>query len=323
MHVLRIMRSLRITRALPERDDAMRTLLALLVASSASCAPPPASWMETEFDEPEVFAPGVISTDLREYGITFSPDGQEAYFTRRPRRGPSLIFASQWLDGAWSEPVPVPFGVERDEAPFMSEDGSLLLFSSRRRMPGSWDRSEDIWLTRRQGDGWSDPEPLPGTVNQAGGEVDDFDVGMELGPALLPGGVLLYWTRVTPDWGSDIYVAEADGSGAFVDPRPLRLNSPGDEEYPVLSPDGRYLIFQGYRGADGYGDDDLYASERIEYGWSDPRPLPEPINSPDFEGYPRFSPDGRHFFFSSDRGGRYEDIYVVSTEALGLDIQPH
>jgi hypothetical protein len=85
-----------------------------------------------------------------------------------------------------------------------------------------------------------------------------------------------------------------------------------------MSPDGRYLIFQGYGGTGGYGDDDLYVAERTAYGWSEPWPLPRPINSPDAEGHPAFSPDGRLFFFSSDRDGRYEDIYVVSTEVLEL-----
>ncbi|MDX1645565.1 MAG: hypothetical protein R3304_00370 [Longimicrobiales bacterium] len=275
--------------------------------------------MSEPVPEPRVFAPGVISTAQREYGLTFRPDGREVYFTRRPRRGPALIFHSRFSDGSWSEPQPAPFSREGDEAPFILPDGSALLFSSRRPARGRWDRSENIWLVERDGTGWSEPRPLPGTVNRPGREIDDFDVGMELGPFLLADGVLLYWTRVSPDWGSDIYVAEGNELGEFVDPRPLRLNSAGDESNPVLSPDGRHLIFQGYRGSDGYGDDDLYVSERTDYGWSTPRLLPEPINSPAFEGHPRFSPDGRHFFFASDRNRRYEDIYVVSTAALGLD----
>lgn len=296
-----------------------RILPSLLLAVSAACQPPAAGWMDAQVDEPRIFAPGIISTDWREYGITFSPDGREAYFTRRPRRGPSRIFVSRYDDGAWSEPEPAAFAEERDEAPFVSEDGSVILFSSRRPMPGSWDRSENIWLAYRESDGWGEPRPLPGTVNQPGDEIDDFDVGMELGPVLFSEDVLLYWTRVTPDWSSDIYVAEADADGEWTDPRPLRLNSSGEESNPALSPDGRYLVFQGYGTSDGYGDDDLYVAERTAYGWSEPRLLPRPVNSPDAEGHPAFSPDGRLFFFSSDRDGRYEDIYVVSTEALGLD----
>lgn len=283
-----------------------------------------AEWMSADVPEPTVFAPGVLSTEEREYGITFTPDGREAYFTRRPRRGPTRIFVSRWVGDRWTRPEPASFTLEGDETPFITADGSMMLFTSRRPIRGSLDRSENIWMVRRKAGGWSEPEPAGGTVNQPGSEIDDFDVGEELGPVLLPGGELLYWTSVSPDWGSDIYVADPDGEGAWTRPRPLRLNSTRDEHNAAMSPDGRYLVFQAYRDADAFGDDDLYVSERTQYGWSEPRLLPEPINSSHFEGHPRFSPDGRHFFFASDRDGDGsrrggdDDIYFVNVDALGL-----
>jgi Tol biopolymer transport system component len=292
--------------------------LALL---AGSCARPNADWMSAGVGEPTVFASGVISTGDREYGIAFTPDGSEAYFTRRGRRGPSRIFVSRFVDGAWSDPEPAAFSREGDEAPYISPDGDTMLFSSRRRMSGSRDRSENIWMARRHGDGWSELRPLPGTVNQPGMEIDDYDVGTELGPTLLPGGQLMYWTRTSPDWGSDIYVAEPAEDGRWINPRPLLLNSPRDERNATLSPDGRYLIFEGYRSSDGFGGEDLYVSERTDYGWRAPRLLPEPVNSDDSDTHPGFSPDGRFFFFASDRGRRYSDIYYVDVDALGLDIE--
>ena len=68
----------------------------------AACAEPAAEWLETAPMEPTLFAPGVISTEEREYGITFTPDGREAYFTRRSRRGPSRIMVTRWEVGRWS-----------------------------------------------------------------------------------------------------------------------------------------------------------------------------------------------------------------------------
>ena len=47
--------------------------------------------------------------------------------------------------------------------------------------------------------------------------------------------------------------------------------------------------------------------------------LPEPVNSVRNDGYPSFSPDGTLFFFSSDRGEGFYDIYVVEVEALELN----
>lgn len=295
--------------------------LCLTVVTISGCDGSDVVWSGDAVPEPTVFGDGVISTDAREYGIAFTPDGREAYFTRRDRRGPPSIFVARFVEGAWTEPEPAPFSTDRDEAPFITADGSRLLFSSRRPAQGSWDRSENIWVMERETSGWGEPLPLSGTVNQPRSEIDDYAIGTELGPIVMPDGLLLYWTRVDAEWGSDLYVAEPDETGAYMNPRPLRINSYGDESNPAMSPDGRYLVFQGYRDAEGFGEQDLYVSERSEYGWSDPRLLPEPINSERSDGYPSFSPDGRYFFFASDRNARggYYDIYYVDYAALGLD----
>ena len=189
-------------------------------------------------------------------------------------------------------------------------------------LPLSGDGSNNLWESARTEDGWSEPVPVAGTVNEMEREVDeDYTTGRERGAVITPDGSLLYWTGRDPVWGDDLYVAEAGEDGAFVDPRPLRINGYGDESNPAITPDGRYLLFQAYREATGFGDQDLYVSERTEYGWSEPRLLPAPINSDRNDGYPSFSPDGRLFFFASDRDARggYYSIYYVSVSALGLE----
>ena len=109
--------------------------------------------------------------------------------------------------------------------------------------------------------------------------------------------------------------------GAFVNPRPLSLNTTGVETNPAVSPDGRFLVFQAFRDLNAIGQQDLYVSERAGPRWSSPRLLPEPINSEASDGYPSFSPDGRFFFFASDRRatGSSWSIYYVETSALELD----
>jgi Tol biopolymer transport system component len=270
--------------------------------------------------EPTVFAPGIVSGELRDYGITFSPDGAEAYFTRRSRRGPPQIFVTEWLAGSWTEPRTASFSSERDEAPFITRDGSSLLFSSRRPLVGQPEPSDNIWVTHRRTSGWSVPEPVKGPVNRPRTEVGRYTLGTESGPALLEDGSLLFSTRLDPEWGSDIYVAPPDRSGGFGEPVPLRLNSYGDEMNPVLAPGGRYIIFQAYRDADAFGEQDLYAIERTDFGWREPRLLPKPVNSSSSDGWPSFSPDGRFFFFASDRGRRpgFYDVYWVDSTVLGL-----
>ncbi len=298
-------------------------LVVVASAASVGCEARQVGWGREPVPEPTVFAPGIISTAAREYGIAFTPDGADAYFTRRARRGPPQIFVSRYTGGSWSEPAPAAFSTGREEAPFITPDGDRMLFSSGRPVWGSGDRSENIWVMERGPEGWMSPTPLPGVVNQPRSEIDGFTTGSELGPILAPNGSLLYWTRVDSEWGSDLYVADPDSSGAYVNARPLLINTYGDESNPAMSPDGRYLIFQGYRNADAFGGQDLYASEQTDYGWSDPWLLPKPINSEQNDSYPSFSPDGRFFFFASDRGGRsgYYDIYYVEYDALRL-LQP-
>lgn len=291
-----------------------------MILGLSACEVAEPGWEEESVPHPAVFAPGVISTGLREYGIAFTPDGTEAYFTRRGGRGPSQILTSRFLGGQWTEPEVAPFALDRDEGPFITTDGRRMLFSSRRAASGSGDRSDNIWTVERGTDGWEEPRPLPGVVNQPQSGDEDFQSGAELGPIELPDGSLLYWTRVDPEWGSDLYVADRVEGEGYMSPRPLRISSYGDETNPAISPDGRFLVFQGYRDGNAHGEQDLYVSERTEYGWSDPWLLPEPINSPSNEGYPSFSPRGKHFFFASDRGGRggFYDIYYVDYSALNL-----
>lgn len=274
--------------------------------------------------EPRIFAPGVVSTELREYGITFTPDGREAYFTRRPRRGPAQILVTRFEEGAWRQPEPWQGAADHDEAPRISSDGSTMIFASRRPTPGLGDRSDNLWTSRRIDGTWREPVPVAGAVNRPRRDEDDRTGGVELGPAFLPDGSILYWSRADPDWGADIFRAAPGPNGDFGRPIPLRLNSPGDETNVAVSPDGDYLIFQAYRDASGLGGQDLYVARRNAFGWDAPVVLREPLNSPANDGYPSFSPDGRFLFFASDRGARsgYYDIWYVEVDAIDLGGKP-
>jgi len=296
-----------------------RLLPALLVA--AACAPDDRPFGTDQVTEPTLFAAGVISTDANEYAITFSPDGQEAYFTRRSlgRRARPQIMVTRVSDGAWTEPEPVSFSTGWEESPFLTSDGERLIFSSRKDVPG-WGRvagNNNLWIAERGPDGWSQPAPLAGEVNKP--RVDQgrgAPARSESGAILLSDGTLLYSTQEEPERAQDIYVADPQ-DGRFVNVRPMLLNSSGDEASPAMSPDGRFLVFHGFR--DVYArSDDLFVSERTDYGWSEPHELPEPINSPSDEGYASFSRDGRFLFFSSNRGPGGMSIYYVGVEALGL-----
>jgi len=309
---------------MPSRGRRVSALSAglLLLGGAQGCHDTtPAAWLEEAIPVPRIFGAGVISTGLREYGITFSPDAREAYFTRRARRGPAQIFESRFVDGIWTEPTLVEFSGDYDQAPHISPDGRVMVFTSRRLMPGSGDRSDNLWTSVRADARWGAPIPLPGLVNEPSAEDDGFRTGSEVGPELLPDGSILFWSRRDPDWGADVYRAERLPDQTFGAPTPLRINSTGEETNVAMSPDGQYLILEAYRDASAPGGQDLYVSRRNAYGWDVPVLLPGPFNSPANDGYPSFSPDGRFFFFASDRdqSGGYYDIWYVDADALNLD----
>jgi hypothetical protein len=61
---------------------------------------------------PEIFAPGIVSTEKAwEAAISFSPDGKEVFFTRREdiQRTENRIMYSEFSDGKWTKPSLAPF----------------------------------------------------------------------------------------------------------------------------------------------------------------------------------------------------------------------
>lgn len=299
------------------------TLLGLVLLAACDLGPQPPFGTEAA-TEPELFAPGRVSSQgYDEYGPTFSRDGREVYFTRSTggRRGRPSILVSRVEGGAWGEAEPASFSTGWEEAPFLTPDGRRLLYSSRRDIPG-WGPARDnanLWMVERTDEGgWSEPVPVSGDVNRPRVGGRGGPDRSETGPALLADGTLLYSTEEEPERSSDIYAADPASGGRWVNARPMLLNTAGDEAHPTVSPDGRYLVFDGFRDVFAPGQD-LFVSERTEYGWSEPVPLPEPVNSPADEVHPRFSPDGGLLFFSSDRGASRLSIYYVRVEAAGME----
>jgi hypothetical protein len=266
---------------------------------------------------PCLFASGLISTDADEFRFVFSNDAKEAYFTRRADGGVQRIFVTRYRDGQWTAPAVAPFSTDIDEEPFVSADGERLIFSSRRPMPdGTLDRSDNLWIADRVGDSWSVPRALPRLVNRPRRTDSGWPVASEMGGTVMRAGSLLFWSAPSDPRNADIFVAPAVGTG-FGRPVPIGapINSPAFESAPVVSPDGRLLVFQREGAADGMGKEDLYVADRTGTGWGEPRLLGGGISTTANESFPSFTPDGASLVFSSDRGGNWS-IYVVSVASF-------
>lgn len=103
--------------------------------------------------------------------------------------------------------------------------------------------------------------------------------------------------------GKDIYKSTKQKDGTWSKPENLgtTINTPYDEDFPFLLPDGSTLYFSS-KGSNTIGGYDIFTSTLNENGtWSTPENLNYPINTP-FDDI-MFVPDssGKYAYFSSER----------------------
>lgn len=170
----------------------------------------------------------------------------------------------------------------------LSPDGNTALWFSRNRPggPGGY----DIWISHREGDRWRPATPVP--FNTPG---RDFD------PAFSADGRVVYFCsdRAGGQGGDDLYRVSMGSDGRFGEPVNLgpAVNSAADEFAPMLSPDGRTLLFSSDR-AGGAGGHDLYSAAMIGGVAQPARPLAGDLNTAAQEFDATFLGDGRTVVFA-------------------------
>lgn len=100
------------------------------------------------------------------------------------------------------------------------------------------------------------------------------------------------------------------------------INTQKAEISPFLTEGGKKLFFAS-NGHEGYGNMDLFVSERLDDGWenwSTPINLGEIINSRKFEAYLSIYEDTAYFSSSAGRG--YADIYTSIVKVFDKDTLP-
>ncbi len=253
---------------------------------------------------PEVFARGVISLEGRyELNAEFSPEGDEFYFelsTTTPEEKKNghyfyVIMFSKRINGVWTEPVRAPFSGKYSTMDFcFSPDGKRMYYTSDR--PNEYDArpKNNIWYVERKENGWSEPVILGPPV---------YKPKVRQGQHSLAADGTLYFRS-----GDDLFYSEYKGE-MFSEPvlLPKTINSPYPESKPYVARDERFLLFVRYDMPESIdGGRGLYISFRRKDGsWTQAQ------NTGIFGSLPKFSPDGKYFFFS--RGG---DIYWVDAYVI-------
>lgn len=276
------------------------------------------------------FAQGIISTEQNsEFAIMFSPNGLKAYFSRRVPNQKQKIYETDFENGKWSNPQVCNFSTDRDEEPSITPNGELLFFGSERPIPdkpnqGNFDMN--IWMMKRMGNDWSEPKPLPFPINdvQIKGEEWPSSHNNFLFPidnetfyftTMIRGtkAVKLYETKYI----NEEFTKPIEISGFFDDAKYWIYSA-------VVSPDGKYLVFNSFGAPGGLGGEDIFISKRTKSGWSKAVTIGNKVNSKDEEAGPRFSRDGKYFFFTraknlgNDEYGEW-DIFYMETKYLNFE----
>jgi dipeptidyl aminopeptidase/acylaminoacyl peptidase len=260
---------------------------------------------------PQEFAPGIVSTG-HEFGISFTPDGKEAYFSRFAAKQPIHIFRSRLENGAWQEPEKLSISGDAwsDLDPFVSPDGKQLFFVSTRpdaaKTTENRKKDMDIWVATRSGVEWSAPHRLENVNSE----------GKEGSPSVARDGTLYFFSdRQAGNEKNALY--ESRFIKGHYEPAmllPVAINAGPSDTSPFISPNGKTLLFYSTR-ARGFGKADLYVSSKKHGKWTASVNLGPVVNSADSDYNPAVSPDGQEFFF-----GRNSRLYMIKTESLpGLD----
>jgi ankyrin repeat protein/glyoxylase-like metal-dependent hydrolase (beta-lactamase superfamily II) len=256
---------------------------------------------------PEVFAPGIVSTEKNELNSVFTPDGKEFYFTIESSQGKWTIMVMKRKTDQWTKPQPASFsGTFSDVDLFISPDGKKLYYCSNRPLDGKGAPAAtfDIWVVDRIGEEWSAPKNMGAPINSAENEFY---------PSVTKDGTMYFQSRRPDTRGPrDIYRARLEnGVYAKVENLGDVINSDLFEGDGLISPDEDFLIYSVNRPG-GFGLGDLYISYRdTDGGWSKPLNMGDKINTKSNENCPILSPDGKFLFYTSGN-----DIYWVSAKVI-------
>lgn len=258
---------------------------------------------------PELFAPGVVSTDAVELNSVFTPDGREFFFTRLiegpeesegyPGKTRPILFHMVFDNGEWSEPQPLrlfpdaPHAMAADMS--VSPDGRRLYFMGSHPVDAKSERSNlNLWVSRRTDGEWSVAEPLPAPVNTEANEIYS---------SVVADGSLYFNSNRPTEARSNLYRAQRQAEGGFAEP--VNVGSSVNGELWVgdtfVASDESYMVLTTVRPG-GYGSGDLYVSFRNTDGnWGEPVNLGPEINSDILDYCPMVTPDGKFLFFSRRR----------------------
>ncbi|QCR23303.1 OmpA family protein [Pontibacter sp. SGAir0037] len=205
-----------------------------------------------DWDEPHSLA-GRLSSTGHDASIQLYDKDTKMLLYRQENNG-DILFSERGATGQWGLPQSVGSNINTrdfESDAYITKDGKRLFYSTNHY---SKNRDLDIYVSERQPDGeWGKPVSLGNVINTP---YDDDS------PYLADDGVTLYFSSRGHNTmgGYDIFVAVYDTvAHQWGQPQNMGapINTPDDDTYYRLSPDGSYAYLSSYR-IGGWGEKDIY-----------------------------------------------------------------
>jgi hypothetical protein len=207
----------------------------------------------------------------------------------------------------------------KDEHVIFTQDGKTMYFASiREDGMGNY----DIYRSHFKNGEWSSAKGLPAPINT---ERDEFDVFVTLD------GKRLFFASNRDNqgeyWDCDIYVSFWD-KGEWEVPQIFheKFCTPGKPDWGIAIPrDFSTVVFSSGREPAREKMVQIFQSFRKNNDWTEPKPLPWPVNTGGWEATPYLTPDGKTLYLNSARGEENKkDVDIWKFELVdGQWTNPH
>jgi hypothetical protein len=227
------------------------------------------------------FLEGVKTGDIIQ-----SPDGKEICYviedtSSKERYDRNHIYYRKMENGKWKNPEIAYFVANQGKGsiPQFSPDGNRFSYSYRGH----------IWASVKKSGQWSLAEKLPEPINS-----EYYQCGF----SMVKSNMFYFASAGRPEGKSkqcDIYCSKM-GDSTYVNLS--NLNTERSECVLAVNPDEKYIIFTRYFNKSGKDAVDLYIGFHKNNGsWTVAQKLDSLFNSSGSNHSPRFSSDGKYFFY--------------------------
>lgn len=259
------------------------------------------------------------------YPFVTSNESFLIYNTKRPEKNAekmdngsysNSIYISRVVNGEYMKASPIGAPINAGNAGMevigLSEMGDNILLY----MPEGLGKG-NIYISKLDAQGiYGKPEKLDAKINSGGDEI---------AASISSDGNTLFFasSRKGGLGGTDIYICKRVGK-KWSEPKNAgpEINTPYDEDFPNISPDGKILYFSS-KGHTSMGGHDIFKSNYDEANatFSSPKNLGYPINTTDDDMNFRISKNGKFgYIASSKNGGQGDfDIYRVTFNEVESD----